>query len=297
MARDAFSGLHPVVNFIYFVLVLGFTMIFMHPVLLCISLAAALIYSVYLGGSKSLKFSFKYMLPLLILTAALNPLFNHEGATIIWYFSNGNPLTLESIAFGAAAAVMLITVILWFSCYNAVMTSDKFIYLFGRVIPALSLIFSMVLRFVPRLKAQFKTVSNAQKCIGRDVKSGKLTKRVKNAVTILSIMVTWTLENSIETADSMKSRGYGLGGRTAFSIYFFDRRDFSALIVALILGVYIGAGYLTGGVRWGYFPEMTMTVGGIYTISIFICYLALCLMPVIMNLLEDRKWRVMRSGI
>ena len=45
--------------------------------------------------------------------------------------------------------------------------------------------------------------------------SGSLLQRLKNAITILSIMVTWALENAIETADSMKSRGYGLPGRTA----------------------------------------------------------------------------------
>ena len=85
--------------------------------------------------------------------------------TVITYLGTGNPLTLESILYGLAAAAMLVTVIGWFSCYNAVMTSDKFIYLFGRIIPSLSLLFSMVLRFVPRFKAQLKTVSAAQRCI------------------------------------------------------------------------------------------------------------------------------------
>lgn len=99
---------------------------------------------------------------MLIVTALINPAFNHEGVTILTYLDNGNPLTLESITFGAASATMLITVISWFSCYNAVMTSDKFIYLFGKLIPALSLIFSMVLRFVPTFKAQFQRVSDSQ---------------------------------------------------------------------------------------------------------------------------------------
>ncbi len=66
-----------------------------------------------------------------------NPAFNHEGATILAYLPSGNPLTLEFIVYGLSAAVMMASVILWFSCYNAVMTSDKFVYLFGRVIPAL----------------------------------------------------------------------------------------------------------------------------------------------------------------
>ena len=130
------------------------------------------------------------------------------------YLPSGNPMTLESMVYGVAAACRIVSVISWFSCYNAVMTSDKFIYLFGRIIPALSLIFSMVLRFVPKFKAQITVVSNAQKCVGRDVSNGGIIQRAKHGLTILSIMVTWALENAIETADSMKSRGYGRpGGR------------------------------------------------------------------------------------
>ena len=79
---------------------------------------------------------------------------------------------------------------LWFSSYNEVMTSDKFVYLFGRVIPALSLVLSMALRFIPKFKAQMQVVSEAQACIGRDTKNGSVFQRVGNAVKIFSIMVT-----------------------------------------------------------------------------------------------------------
>lgn len=79
---------------------------------------------------------------------------------------------------------MLAAVVTWFSCYTAVMTSDKFVYLFGRVIPALSLVLSMTLRFVPKFQAQFRVVSEAQRCVGRDVSDGSLFRRLRNAVTI-----------------------------------------------------------------------------------------------------------------
>ena len=39
------------------------------------------------------------------------------------------------------------------------------------------------------------------------------------------------LENAIDTSDSMKSRGYGLTGRTAYSNSVFDKRDVTALIL------------------------------------------------------------------
>ncbi len=289
--KDAFSTYHPLVNFLYFALVLIFSMVFMHPVCLVISLVSAFIYSIYLRGWRTVKFNFLFLLPMLLVAALINPAFNHEGGSILAYLPSGNPLTLESIVYGLAAATMLAAVICWFSCYNAVMTSDKFIYLFGRIIPAMSLILSMVLRFVPKFKAQIKVVSDAQKCVGRDISNGGVLVRARHGITILSIMVTWTLENAIETADSMKSRGYGLPGRTAFSIYRMDKRDKKALLVIGVLGGYILLGGLLGGLYWRYFPTMKGLAFNLYTVSLFASYVVLCLTPLIIDTGEEYRWK------
>lgn len=270
-------------------------MFFMHPACLVISLTGAVAYAVNINGRKAVRFSMIYMLPLLLLTAIINPVFNHEGATILAYLPSDNPVTLESIVYGLAAAAMLVTVIEWFSCYTAVMTSDKFVYLFGRIIPALSLVLSMTLRFVPRFKAQFQVVSEAQRCVGRDVSNGSVLQRLRNAITILSIMVTWALENAIETADSMKSRGYGLPGRTAFSIYRFDSRDRRVLLWIGFCGIYILIGALAGGLDWRYFPTIKGVGAEVFPVSVMLTYLALCLTPVTLNLWEDRVWRRLRQ--
>lgn len=297
MHRDTFSSYHPIINFIYFGMVLVFTMFLMHPVSLLISLSCALMYAIYLNGRKAVGFSLRIMLPMMLIAAIINPAFNHKGVTILAYLPSGNPLTLESILYGLAAAAMLASVITWFSCYNTVMTSDKFVYLFGRIIPALSLVLSMTLRFVPKFKAQLRVVSEAQRCIGRDVSQGSLPRRMKNAIAVLSIMVTWSLENAIETADSMKSRGYGLPGRTAFSIYRFDARDKTALLWLCFCGLYIVAGWLAGGLRWQYSPVLEGEILGIFPISFQAAYLALCLTPVILDRMEDRKWKHLQSKI
>lgn len=294
--RDAFSGYHPAVNFLYFGLVLVFTMWFMHPVCLAVSLASALCYAIYLKGSGAVRFSVRVLVPVMAVAAIVNPAFNHEGGTVLTYLPTGNPLTLESILYGLAAAVLLCAVITWFSCYTEVMTSDKFVYLFGRVIPALSLVLSMTLRFVPKFKAQLRTVSEAQQCVGRNVSDGSVPQRVKNAVTILSIMVTWALENAIETADSMRSRGYGLPGRSAFSIYRFDSRDKTAALWLAACGLYVLCGGLTGGVAWRYYPTVSGVMLGVFPVSFFVTYLLLCLTPVLLNVWEDRKWAKLRSA-
>ncbi|MDD4780463.1 MAG: energy-coupling factor transporter transmembrane component T [Tissierellia bacterium] len=295
--KDAFSSYHPLVNFSYFVFVFAFSMVFMYPVCLGISLVCSFIYSISLRGKRAVKFNFVFLLPMMLVTAIINPAFNHEGATILMYLHTGNPLTLESIVYGIAASAMLAAMVCWFSCYNEIMTSDKFVYLFGRIIPSLSLILSMALRFIPRFKTRIKEVSEAQRCIGRDVSNGSIIERAGHGIRILSIMITWSLENAIETADSMRSRGYGLQGRTAFSIYKFDRRDKKALISIFILGMFVLIGGILGGLKWRYFPTMKGASLGIINISLWLAYMGLCLVPVIVHREEERQWKATQSKI
>ena len=108
-------------------------------------------------------------------------------------------------------------------------------------------------------------------------------------------MVTWALENAIETADSMKSRGYGLPGRTAFSIYRFDSRDQRVLLWIGFCGICILVGALTGGLDWRYFPTIKGVGAEVFPVSVMLTYLALCLTPVALNLMEDRVWRRLRQ--
>ena len=292
-----FKTYHPVVNFTYFVFVIGFSCFFMHPVCLGISLVSGFTYSVMLQGKTKIKKNFTYMLPMIAITALINAAFNHEGITVIEYLPSGNPLTLESVIYGICAAIMIVSVICHFSCYHEIMTSDKFIYLFGKIIPAMSLVISMTLRFVPKFSAQMKVVANAQRAMGRDVSNGSIMQRAKHGLNILSIMTTWSLENAIETADSMKARGYGIPGRTAFSIFTFDKRDQKALICILVLGIYTFAGNLAGGMSFRYFPSMQATEISLFGMSVFCAYLLLCFCPVMIDTWEVRKWNVLRSKI
>lgn len=280
---DAFSGLHPAVGFTYFGLVLAFSMTFMHPVCLGVSLVSALVCAAHLRGRRAARASLRRFLPFALLAAAANPAFSHEGATILAYLPSGNPLTLESIAYGLAAAAMLLAVIVWFSCLSETMTSDKFVYLFGRAAPALSLTLSMTLRFVPRFSAQLGRVREARRGAGADAEGG-LPRRVKGGLAVLSAMVTWSLENALETADSMRSRGYGLPGRTAFSIYRFGSRDRETLVWLLACGAYLAAGALAGGLSFRYYPSLSAAPLTAFTASFPAAYLALCLTPVLTDL-------------
>lgn len=290
-----FKNYHPITNIVYYIFVIFLSMFFMHPYSLGISFLCSLIYSIVVNGKSAIKFNLIYMLPMLIFAAILNPLFNHEGATILNYFPNGNPLTLESILFGIAAAVMIATVICWFSSFNTIMTSDKIIYLTGRFFPSLSLILSMTLRFVPYFKRRLSLISDAQKGLG--FKNKTSFDRIKNGTRILSVMITNALEDSVETADSMKSRGFGLKGRTSFSKYKFTVRDKLFLIITLFLGIYVATGYAGGSVSFTYFPTIYRSELSLYSLSIFTAHLLLCALPIIIHCEEVLLWKAIQSKI
>ena len=287
-----FKKYHPIVNFLYFVFVIVFSVTEMHPVCLTISLLSSLLCTFVCCGSGRLKSSVMFFIPVFLMTALINPLFNHEGITIITYLPGGNPLTLESVVYGLCSACMIVNVICWFGVYGNIMTSDKFIYLFGRVIPSLSLILSMTLRFVPLFAKQLKTVVNARKGMGIDSSTGSIKTRIKNGLTVLSVMITWALENAIDTADSMRSRGYGSPGRTAFSVFRFSERDIAAITAIVFLGLYVLVGSFAGAAEILYFPYLKSVPFSLYSVSVYFAYGILCLIPIFIEIWEVVKWNV-----
>ena len=292
-----FKNFHPIINFIYFVLVIGFSMFFMHPLALIISFLSAFLSLIMIKGIKAIKKTLLFLLPMIILTTLINPLLNHQGVTILAYLPSGNPLTLEAMLYGLCASVMIINVIFWFSFYSEIMTSDKFIYLFGKIIPSMSLILSMTLKFVPTFISQMKTVSNARRCMGKNPPEKNIIKKAKNAITVLSSVTTWSLENAIETADSMKARGYGTCKRSAFSIFKFDKRDLISLIFMLITGAYTFIGSVFGTMKFSYFPAIKYEAFSVYNIIGFVSYLLLCIYPALIELMEVKKWNSLKSKI
>lgn len=294
MKQDSFASFHPAINFFWFMAVIFIGIFFPHPVMQVIAVVAATVYSFITLGKKSAAKFFGGMMLLLIFGTLFNPLFNHYGVTILGYFPNGNPITLESIVYGFVLTVTLVTSMLWFSSFTKVMTTDKFIYLFGRVIPSMSLILSMVFRFVPLFMNQIHKISNGQKCVGRDVSNGNVLERARHGIRIFSIMVTWALENAIDTADSMRARGYGLRGRTAFSIFRFDKRDAVltavclAVLALLLTGLSMGCGFVQ------YDPKFKIAELTPMAIVTWASYAILCFVPVVVDLVDAWTWYKLR---
>ena len=292
---NEFKRFHPLVSLTYFIFAIGYSSVFLNPICLFLSLFGSIGFMLAMNNKS--KRNLWFFFAIFIVTALFNPIFNHRGLTIITFLPGGNPLTLESVLYGFASGVMLVSVIAYFACFNEVMTSDKYVYLFGRIAPAVSLILSMTLRFVPRFLKELKAVATAQKGIGKGIGNGRMKERIKNALSVLSVTVTWALENAIETSDSMKARGYGLPGRSAFSVFKFTKKDGLVLSAILLSGLYALAGGIYGALKFEFFPTFKLSEINSYSISVYIAYGITMFIPLIIEFTEVRRWNALKSKI
>lgn len=287
MERDAFSRCHPAVNFIFFLGVLGFGMVILHPAYLCVSVLCALSYHLALYGIRGLK-RLLALLPVLLAVALLNPLLNTTGQTVLLMLF-GRPYTLEALVYGCVLAGMFLNVALWFSCFGAVMTGDKITSLFGTLAPSLSLLLVMIFRLVPELLRKGRQILGARRAIGK----GSADLDRAEAATMLGCLTGLALEGGVVMADSMRSRGYGCARRSSFRIYTMTGRDLAVLAVQCVLIAGLIITLARGGAAAAFTPRWQVASPG----AGLLLYWLYCLIPTAFYVKEAITWHFLRSGI
>ena len=296
MSQDAFSKRHPIVNFIFFLGAICFGVVIQHPAYLAAGFLCSTVYYLLLNGSKGMKM-LAWMLPFFLVMTAVNPLFNVYGKTQLFTLF-GRPYTLEAIYYGAAIAGALVIMLIWFGCYNAVLTSDKFTCLFGSLIPALSLLLVMVLRMIPNLLRKARQFMGARKSIGKGGSEHAPRKeKIQDGMSILSALTDWALEGSVVTGDAMRSRGYGTARRSSFVIYRMTGVDICLLAIQFVLMAAVAVTMITGGTVAEFTPELYIAPLKNAHIPGFLAYCAYLLIPTILHIKETIQWHISRSKI
>lgn len=287
-----FAGYHPWVNLTYYILAIGITMFTLSPWFLAATFVLSWVYSLLLKGRSTVKLNLIFSFWTLLLMGVLNVLFTHEGVTV-WLYLNDNAITLEAFLYGISAAVMLVSVIIWFVSFNVIMSADKLIFIFGRAAPVLGLTLSMIFRYIPLLKERFESIRMGQACLVGNQPQSKLA-RIRQFGKEVSILVSWSLESSIDSADSMEARGYGLRGRTSFHLYRFQKRDFLLLVLMLGLGSIVVAGAILGKTTVWFYPEYVLGPMDLLTAVTLGAYVLLLALPIIIDIIGELRWK--RSG-
>ena len=248
-------------------------------------------------------------------------MFSHKGGTLLFYLFTGNPVTLESIIYGLISAIIIGAMLLWFSTFNQVMGVERILGAIGKVLPNVSLLITMIMRFIPQYTRHQRKVSMVNKvnkrnygekinllnrektekenvieaCKKQKKKNGidKIIYSIKEGSRTFSITTTWALENSIYTADSMKARGFGTGRRTNYSNYKFQKRDYLLMGWLVILWLVVVFSLEREKVYTYYYPFIQVK----NNVVVYLIYGLLCLTPVLINVKEEIRWLILKSRI
>ncbi|MDE6209005.1 MAG: energy-coupling factor transporter transmembrane protein EcfT [Lachnospiraceae bacterium] len=284
-----FNTYHPLGLFIYFASAIVITMFMINPVMLTIAIISGIAFVLTLTDIRTFLKNLAYEIPFFILIALTNPLFSHNGVTPL-FFLNGNAVTLEAVLYGLDMGIMILGVIYWCKCYSIIVDSEKFIYLFGKAIPKLSLVLSMALKFVPVFKRQYRKISDAQKCFGYYATDSYFDK-IRNALRVFSCLITWSLESSIDTSVAMKAKGYGLKGRTHFHNFRFHIRDLFLIAVTLFMDIVVFTGIGTDIIDFRFYPKITQINLNAESIAVYGAFIILMFMPAFLEIKEKIKWK------
>ena len=264
-----------------------------HPAYLISGMVCGGAYYLLLHGHKGLRMILG-MIPMFFVLTFINPLFNTYGNTVLFTYFN-RPYTLEALLYGTAVAAVFVEMLLWFGCYNAVLTSDKFTSLFGNLIPALSLLLVMVLRMIPNFMRKAQQISGARSSIGKgSAEQDGVKEKLMEGMTVLGALTSWALEGSIVTADSMRSRGYGTAKRSSFMLYAMTSTDWALLLCEILLTVLV---IILGDTTATYTPVYYIApISGVRGLGL-VFYTVYLLIPTILHIKEAAQWRISISKI
>lgn len=277
--HNEFSKFHPFSLLVYFCFTMILTAITTNPLYLSASILGVFLYLLIVLKIKITLKKTIFVILILVSVSCINPLFNHAGMTVLWYFPTGNALTLESIAIGIFYAFLFFCMILWTSSFSHNLENEKIIYLFSNPFPRFALFLTMILRFIPFYSEKFKEIFEIERLSKSSVRSfvGSFWK-----------VFLYSLENGVNTAESMVNRGFGQGKRTTYSRYLFQVRDYLLILWTVILGVLV---IVEKNIfEFSFLPF----IDDIMFEKTLILYFLLVITPILINLGAKIQWKLSR---
>lgn len=289
-----FGQVHPSVSSFYFLLVLVSCFLTKNPVFLLLCFFSAMLYQWVVKGLRRVAASLMLALPTAFFMMLLNPLFNQNGMTPLFYWNN-RPFTLESLLYGAVIGAALINTLLWFGVANDAISQDKIIYLLGKPFPTAAFLMGTIFRVTATLRQELKSIQFAQQGLGFSIKNGPLRRRIKNGAQILLCVVGNALEHSVDTAMSMRGRGYGIQRPSRHKQYYYNRNDAFLTIILVLFAVLSGWMVGKGWLRFDFFPSLYGSLWGWQQITAYILSGLFFNLPLLYNCKEEIRWRYLNS--
>ena len=288
--RDIFARSHPGLALAYFTGVIVVTMAVASPVFAGISLAGAALGALATWGRAALP-GLGASLVLVAFVAAVNPLFNTAGSTVLLSVV-GRPYTAEAFLFGAVLGTQLAAALLWFSAAGRVLTPEKVTYLFGGIAPALACVLTLVARPGPADWGPARAGGAARGALGCGPAGAcGAVGKARAGATVLAALTAWSLEQGVTTADSLAARGFGTGRRTPWGRYRLTARAGVAVVALVALAAVVGVG-LAAGAGWvQLLPQFALPAASPLVVAGWAAWAGLVIAPTLVGAGEEALWR------
>ena len=282
---NRFSKLHPLLHLLFYSFSLIFVLIASNPFFSFASLIGAFLYNGVIHKSRIFK-NLRLILLIIIFVSLFNMLFAHYGVHILFKIKY-TPFTLEALFYGFNQGMVLSSVLLWFSALSYNFDGDRVLYLF-RFAPKLSLMFSIILGFIPRFNKKLSEIREAQLALKGGEAAKGLKGRFEDALSNLSALITYSLESSIITADSMNARGYN-PKKISTKRYSISHQDIVLTVLVIALFSFVLFSKLTGQITFVFEPEIYSKT---FSLWAFICFIIMELIPFFVEMWEEMLWKL-----
>lgn len=297
MARvrhTAFDTAHPAVPALYLVITLALSMAAMQPVLIALSLVGAFAYGCCSRGVRACLLALRWQLPIIFVIALFNPLFSASGSTELFRLG-ARAIYLESLCYGCAMGGLFVASVLWFQAAAELLSFDKVMALFGNAAPIIALMISMTMRLVPRFLRQGRQIAAVQGVVASSAtagtaegKRGGLPDAFSSRLCLSSVLMGWGMEDSLETADAMRARGWGaMPRRTTYTRFRFLSADAVTCAVLTVGGALCAVLAWAATSQFSFYPTMSRLVAWWG----YVPYAAWMLLPAVLHVREDRRFR------
>jgi energy-coupling factor transport system permease protein len=96
--------------------------------------------------------------------------------------------------------------------------------------------FTTAVRLVPTMAVDAQTVVDAQRSRGLELDKGNLLKRIRNYIPILIPLIVSAIRRSVELAEALESRGFGMNvRRQPVAVLRMRKSDYVAILAAVAL--------------------------------------------------------------
>lgn len=290
------TTLHPVIYTLYYIILILFALLF-NNIYYLLSFLVFILILLYLQESKNeVKTTLKYFIPMSLIIIILNPLFSYVGTTKIFLFGNYF-ITLESIVYGFSMVFSLFIILLLFISFNKYIDYQKLLYLTSNQFPNISMIGIMAMHFIPLLNHRLSEVNKIFN-FNRDNSNETKVDKIGKMGSMLALVTSWSLEESMLTAKSMKARGYGVSKRTSYLKYNINTIDIILIGTILLTTAICLTGLFYGFGNIEIYPTLTKSFFS-FPLNIFYLIFLILLSPLIFLELRERfiwKFRGERHG-